>query len=406
MFAEAFKRTGGLWIMKPVGRCQGRGIFMLDRLTQAASWKKANDERDSDKKEIYVVSKYIERPLLVGGKKFDLRLYALVLSYSPLKVYLHRGGFARFSGVRYTVDKDSMKDLYVHLTNVAIQKKARSLPPMLPLSRCCICLPDLITQGSHMTPCLACTLVQSRSRYCATCTLQATHTCGPRQQAAPAGHRLRPRLRHEVADPAAQGVPADAARRRRRHEALPRRADDDREKFTSGARCRCPRPALLRTVRLRRDDRRRPHAVAHRGAPCYRRMLRVPLLRADAQHLVRNARRAGRCEPDTRDSAFASFPCSRAQRSCRAGQREPVARVGHASGLPAQVCGGRRGAQPRGRGRRVRRRAAALVPRLRPRLRQRPLRAGAPRACVHDRYCLEHSPHALLVHLLHALSCL
>lgn len=126
IFAEAFKRIGGLWIMKPVGRCQGRGIFMLDRLAQAASWKKANDERDADKKEIYVVSKYIERPLLVGGKKFDLRIYALVLSYSPLKVYLHRGGFARFSAVRYTIDKESMKDLYVHLTNVAIQKKVRS----------------------------------------------------------------------------------------------------------------------------------------------------------------------------------------------------------------------------------------------------------------------------------------
>lgn len=123
MFAEAFKRTGGLWIMKPVGRCQGRGIFMLDRLSQAAAWKKANDEREPDKKEIYVVSKYIERPLLVGGKKFDLRLYALVLSYSPLRVYLHRGGFARFSAMRYTIDKDSIKDLYVHLTNVAIQKK-------------------------------------------------------------------------------------------------------------------------------------------------------------------------------------------------------------------------------------------------------------------------------------------
>lgn len=123
MFAEEFKRIGGLWIMKPVGRCQGRGIFMLDRLAQAASWKKTNDERDNDKKEIYVVSKYIERPLLVGGKKFDLRIYVLVLSYSPLKVYLHRGGFARFSAVRYTIDKESMKDLHVHLTNVAIQKK-------------------------------------------------------------------------------------------------------------------------------------------------------------------------------------------------------------------------------------------------------------------------------------------
>ncbi len=36
--------------------------------------------------ENYVVSRYIEDPLLIGGKKFDLRIYVVVLNYKPLQV--------------------------------------------------------------------------------------------------------------------------------------------------------------------------------------------------------------------------------------------------------------------------------------------------------------------------------
>lgn len=41
MFVEEFKRSpGAVWIMKPIGRAQGRGIFLFNKLSQISDWKK------------------------------------------------------------------------------------------------------------------------------------------------------------------------------------------------------------------------------------------------------------------------------------------------------------------------------------------------------------------------------
>eukprot|EP00727_Mastigamoeba_balamuthi_P008630 m51a1_g439 hypothetical protein (736) ;mRNA; r:71195-76891 len=133
LFAEEFKRTpGALWIMKPIGGSQGKGIFLVQTLSQVAPWRRASLLRGkgvlptsaSEVAEEYVVQRYIERPLLIGGKKFDLRLYTLVLSYTPLVAYIYRSGFARFSHYRYSTDSATVGNAYVHLTNVAKHSEA------------------------------------------------------------------------------------------------------------------------------------------------------------------------------------------------------------------------------------------------------------------------------------------
>ena len=75
-------------------------------------------------KEPYVICRYIDQPLLVGEKKFDLRIYVLVTSYKPLKVWLSSQGFARFCNEKYSNDLSESDNLMAHLTNVAVQKKA------------------------------------------------------------------------------------------------------------------------------------------------------------------------------------------------------------------------------------------------------------------------------------------
>ena len=111
--------------MKPVGKAQGKGIFLFNKLQQVSQWK--SDFRwkpDNPGAEPYVVQRYIPNPLLVGGKKFDLRIYVLCTAYMPLTMYLYRTGFARFTHARYS--EDDINKTYVHLTNVAIQKTAEN----------------------------------------------------------------------------------------------------------------------------------------------------------------------------------------------------------------------------------------------------------------------------------------
>eukprot|EP00076_Gallus_gallus_P028328 XP_015151940.1 probable tubulin polyglutamylase TTLL9 isoform X1 [Gallus gallus] len=132
LFVEEFrKKPGTTWIMKPVGRSQGKGIFLFRKLKDIFDWKmdggRTNEQKDETQIETYVVQRYIENPYLIGGRKFDLRVYILVTSYSPLKAWLYRDGFARFSSMRFTLN--SIDDHYVHLTNVAVQKTAPDYDP-------------------------------------------------------------------------------------------------------------------------------------------------------------------------------------------------------------------------------------------------------------------------------------
>lgn len=113
-----------VWIMKPVGGLQGKGIFLFNKLCEISDWKKGVAwTSDDPQAETYLAQRYIANPYLVGGRKFDLRLYALVTSYSPLKVWIYREGFARFSNHRFSMAKSDIKNAFVHLTNVAIQSQ-------------------------------------------------------------------------------------------------------------------------------------------------------------------------------------------------------------------------------------------------------------------------------------------
>jgi len=74
-----------------------------------------------------VVQKYLRFPYLIDGLKFDLRIYVLVTSVDPLKIFIYEEGMARFATEPYDLTQpDTYDNLLMHLTNYAINKKAEN----------------------------------------------------------------------------------------------------------------------------------------------------------------------------------------------------------------------------------------------------------------------------------------
>ena len=69
------------------------------------------------------VQSYIKNPLLINGCKFDIRLYVLVTSLDPLKLYLYEDGLIRIATEQYSEDDDKLSDCCVHVTNFAVNVK-------------------------------------------------------------------------------------------------------------------------------------------------------------------------------------------------------------------------------------------------------------------------------------------
>ncbi|XP_048376565.2 tubulin polyglutamylase ttll6-like isoform X2 [Stegostoma tigrinum] len=103
------------YICKPDCGCQGRGIFITRNL---------KDIKQGDR---LICQQYISKPFLIDGFKFDLRVYVLVTSCDPFRIYIYNEGLARFATSKYSEPSNSnLDDICMHLTNYAINKHSKN----------------------------------------------------------------------------------------------------------------------------------------------------------------------------------------------------------------------------------------------------------------------------------------
>ncbi|XP_013375255.1 PREDICTED: tubulin polyglutamylase TTLL4 isoform X4 [Chinchilla lanigera] len=99
------------WIVKPPASARGIGIQVIHKWSQLPKHRPL------------LVQRYLHKPYLISGSKFDLRIYVYVTSYDPLRIYLFSDGLVRFASCKYSPSMKSLGNKFMHLTNYSINKK-------------------------------------------------------------------------------------------------------------------------------------------------------------------------------------------------------------------------------------------------------------------------------------------
>ena len=108
---EAMEAGAGVMIVKPPNYYCGIGIRLINKPAELPQ-----------KKNRTVVQEYIDRPLLIRSLKFDLRVYVLLTSVCPLRLYLYEDGLVRFATKEYSNNPEDIDNKFIHITNFSVNK--------------------------------------------------------------------------------------------------------------------------------------------------------------------------------------------------------------------------------------------------------------------------------------------
>lgn len=120
------KTCSNLWIVKPAAKSRGRGIMTFGDLKKLLAYVDMGPGKSCVTSSQWIVQKYMENPLIIANRKFDMRQWVLVADWNPLTIYFYDEFYARFSVEEYTTNSDSLENCFVHLVNNSIGKNSEN----------------------------------------------------------------------------------------------------------------------------------------------------------------------------------------------------------------------------------------------------------------------------------------
>ena len=150
---ETHSSGKNMWIVKALNLCQGKCMQIANNFnqillilkhfkdgvdfnftekvleetqdTEIKNYGKNEKKIDKDYSSLYfcdkiIIQKYIERPLLYYGRKFDMRVWVLVTH--TMKVFFFKEGHLKTCSIPFDIES---KDAYSHITNYSFQKHNR-----------------------------------------------------------------------------------------------------------------------------------------------------------------------------------------------------------------------------------------------------------------------------------------
>jgi len=126
-WAEAEAASDSMWILKPSRGLGGKGIELVHgsaALRERLFPPHAEGRIANCPMEGWVVQRYVDRPLLLQGRKFDIRSYCLVARTEPHLWFFHPGyckvALEQYDSSRCDFSDDTAR--FAHLTNACVQR--------------------------------------------------------------------------------------------------------------------------------------------------------------------------------------------------------------------------------------------------------------------------------------------